>query len=163
MTPHHFVAVAIRLFAIWLALHAVQNFVITTGFLAEAPPGAAAIRYTVTALYLGASIYLWLFPLSLAKSLMPSTGADTKLALSAREALTVGCVILGLSVVVLRGLPALISYAVVVATYVSQGVPVNAIETDRHLDAIIGLIETWIGALLLFKARLVTAKALPSS
>jgi hypothetical protein len=116
MTPHQTIAVAVRLFAIWLAITLVSNLItFNSQFTWQEYPNklfATVLILTVIALV---ALALWFFPLTVARGLLtaaspqparasPSASPDTWLA--------IGCALLGLWVLT-AALPALVRESII--------------------------------------------------
>ena len=125
-------------------------------------PGAALIPASVSALLLGSAVLFWLFPMSVANRLVPRTRFNDHLRLPSQQALVVGCVILGLTCIVLRAVPSLASYLSVAAFWIASGQPITAMEPDRHIDGFVGLVELLAGIFLVKAAHAITTKIIPS-
>jgi len=157
MTPQQIVGVAVRLFAIWLVVTAIQAA--GTGLGTSAQPGTQTTiaPYVFSALFLVVAILLWLFPLVVAHRLVPRTKFDNLLHVPAQEALVVACVILGLWVLVVRAVPA-IAYYVTVAIYWSRnGQSVSSLDPSLHFGFVLGLVQLVMALFLVFKARGISA------
>src|SRR5467141_1075758 len=95
MTPQQIVGVAVRLFAIWLVITAIQAA--STGLGTSAQPGTQSTIApdVLSALFIVVAILLWLFPPDVAYRLVLRTKVDKWLDVPTQEALVVACVIHG--------------------------------------------------------------------
>lgn len=97
MTPHQTLAVAVRLFAVWLAVIAVRELV--GGYIAGRERNDAYLLPIVAAVAVVAAVFvvvLWFFPRTIARGLLPP-GPDAPAKPSAPEVwFAVGCSLLGL-------------------------------------------------------------------
>src|SRR5690242_12145211 len=75
MTPQQIVGAAVRLFAIWLVMVAIQ----AAGTSAQPGTQSTIAPYVFSALFLVVAIFLWLFPLVVAHRLVPRTKFDNEL------------------------------------------------------------------------------------
>jgi hypothetical protein len=94
VTPQQVVGVAFRLFAIWLALHAmgyVPSFFRTIG--SESPFVYMAFLLALNAVII---LALWFFPLVIAGKLIPSQAAQSHPSVTAESWLAIGCTLIGL-------------------------------------------------------------------
>jgi len=102
VSPHQTIAVAVRLFAIWLAAYALRTSsavlfggsatpyggrVGTTGLVASAIVGLLTVA---------AAVLLWFFPLTAAKKLLSAPAATPDLAEGQSTWLAMGCALIGL-------------------------------------------------------------------
>lgn len=161
MTPQQIVGLAVRLFAIWLVITAIQA--VGTALEIAGQPGAisSVVPYGFAALFLVVAILLWLFPMVVAHKLVPRTRFEDTVRLPANDLLVVACVVLGLWVIVVRAVPAIAYYFSIAAFWLNSGQPITALERSRHIGFLIGLIHLAIGLFLVLRARQVTAYVLP--
>jgi hypothetical protein len=100
MTPHQTIAVAVRLFAIWLAVTLVTNLIsYNAQFHWQEQPNKLLATALIVAVIGLACLALWFFPLSVARRLLPA--ASLQSASPAPSAppdmwLAMGCALLGL-------------------------------------------------------------------
>jgi hypothetical protein len=157
MTPQQIVGLAVRLFAIWLALTAIQAVGLAMSM--EQQPGAAATvaPYGFAALFVVVAIFLWLFPMVVAHKLVPRTRFEDNVRAPANELLFVACVVLGLWVIVARAVPPLAYYISVAAFWVKNGQAIATLGQSQHISFLVGLIHLAIGLLLVLRARRIAA------
>jgi multisubunit Na+/H+ antiporter MnhB subunit len=95
VTPHQIVAVALRLFAVWLGLQAlttVPSFFTLNGF--HSPNyGWVTFMLAITAVVIFA---LWVFPLTIAGKLIPRPERQAQPSATPDVWLAIGCTLLGL-------------------------------------------------------------------
>lgn len=163
MTPQQVVGVAARLFAVWLAINAVQSVAIAQALAAQGNQRAMTwLPYVFAGLYLLGAAFLWFFPMAVAHRLVPRTRFEDRITLPAQQAATVGCVIVGLLVIVFRALPSLSAYVSVAAFWIANGAPLSSLPAERHLDGLSGAIQLLVGVLLVAKAHAFAAKFVPA-
>ncbi|MBE7367022.1 hypothetical protein [Ramlibacter pallidus] len=162
MTPQQAVGLAGRLFAIWLALGALQSWLAARAVQAEGLPDAHWLQYSVPAVYWLAAVLLWFFPLSIAHRLVPRTRYEDRMVLPVQQLVTVACVVLGLAVVLLRALPALADYVAAAAFWLGAGQPLAAMDADRKAGLLVGAIELAAGLACMFKADAISRHVLPA-
>lgn len=115
MTPYQTLAVTVRLFAIWLLLYACANML---GSYTQAN------RYGVTLAQMQPLIWslcmvvvicclLWMFPLFVAKKILPPAALSMDQAATFDNWFTVGCSLIGLWVLA-KAIPALMSYSLTI-------------------------------------------------
>jgi hypothetical protein len=97
MSPHQTIAIAVRLFAIWVFLYFVRD---TLSFFYDPQvyirPGAFAMALSVLILSGLVSSALWFFPLTVARKLLVSSASESVPPAKPDEWLAAGCVLLGL-------------------------------------------------------------------
>lgn len=157
MTPQQIVGVAVRLFAIWLAITAIQaaGMGIGTNVLPGIKPTLAP--YVFSALFLLVAIALWLFPMVVAHKLVPRTKFDNVLHVPAQEIIVIACIVLGLWVLVVRAVPAIAYYVTVTIYWSTNGQSVSALDQSVHFGFVLGLVQLAMALFLLFKARSISA------
>ena len=110
MSPHQVVAVAVRLFAIWLAIYALR---VTPAFLLQVQkyddPFAMSFVVGAALIVLGILIVLWFFPRTIARRLLPGSAPAEPPVISPDAWFAVGCSLLGLWVLS-DAIPALLKY-----------------------------------------------------
>jgi hypothetical protein len=97
MSPHQTIAVAVRLFAIWLFLYFVRD---TLSFFydpqAHSRPGAVALAISVILLSGLVASALWFFPLTVARKLLAAPASESAPPANPDDWLAAGCALLGL-------------------------------------------------------------------
>lgn len=97
MSPHQVIAVAVRLFAVWLVIYVVRELPV---FYAEGSRQEDPYVLTVTiatALLTGLSfLVLWFFPRTIAQGLLRTTNTEPVTAASQDQWLAMGCGLIGL-------------------------------------------------------------------
>lgn len=158
MTPQQIVGLAARLLSIWLGLTALQAIGIARALHAANAQGPSWLPYIVAVIYFAGALVLWFFPMALAHALVPRTKFEDKLNLPADKVVVVACVVLGLTVIVLRALPALSSYLAVAAFWIGSGATLSSLEISRHIDGVVAGIQALVGLLLVAKAHTIAQK-----
>ena len=101
MTPHQTLAVAVRLFAIWLAIYLVRTgpaFYRETARLGDSIAGIAIIVFAIlTVLFI---LFLWFFPRTVARNLLDDGGLKADEPKSPDTWFAVGCALIGLWLIV---------------------------------------------------------------
>jgi len=161
VTPQQFVGVAVRLLAIWLGITAFQSFAIGKA-LADGRSGASWLPYVFTALYFGAAVFLWVFPMAIAHRLVPRTRYADRLTMPAREALVVACVVIGLLSIVFRALPLLSGYLSLAFYWIGGGQPISTLPFERQIDVFVGMTQLVAGLLLVAKADALADRLVPA-
>ena len=109
MSPHQTIAVAVRLFAVWLALYVGST---SLSFFAQPGGSDTHVANWVLLLALGVAgaviLALWLFPLTIARKLLTPPAAPPAAAASPDTWLLLGCVLIGLWTLS-HALPALVA------------------------------------------------------
>lgn len=95
VTPQQIVALAFRLFAIWLGIQALR--MVPWFFASGALQSPSHVYYTfLVALSAAIVLALWLFPRSIAGRLLPPSGAQSPMPASTDTWLAMGCMLIGL-------------------------------------------------------------------
>ncbi|MBX9660292.1 MAG: hypothetical protein K2X00_17170 [Nitrospiraceae bacterium] len=152
MTPQQFIGFGVRLFAIWLAISASRLLILSTAIPAQSDSMPTLLPYLLAALYFVAAVLLWFFPMVVAHRLLPRTSYSDALTLPSRDALMVGCILLGIWLILVDALPAVSWYAIVAALWLSSGQPVTSMEGSAHIKLFVGATSLVAGALLVTKA-----------
>ena len=95
VTPHQMVALALRLFAIWLGVQALGYVVWFFWGRASQPADYAYVIFMV-AFNAVTILALWFFPRTIAWKLLPSDDAESQPSATADTWLAVGCTLIGL-------------------------------------------------------------------
>lgn len=99
MTPQQIVAMAAKLFAIWLLVIALQLFAASLAIEAQVGD-SRIIVYLLPALPLLLAVLLWLFPMTVADRLIPRTHDSNIVRTPAREVTAIASAIIGLWVLI---------------------------------------------------------------
>jgi hypothetical protein len=108
MSPHQTIAVAVRLFSVWLATYTVRDIV--TFYLADTSrnyPSALPISIAVFLFTAVLVLLLWFFPQTVARKLLASPDREPAAPTPPEMWLAVGCTLIGLWVLT-SAVPALI-------------------------------------------------------
>ena len=110
MNPHQILAVSIRLFAIWLFLYSTSNIAGTylQAYKYSASDSLQPLFWGVGATILACSL-LWLFPLFIAKKILPPSASESAQSPLFDSWFSVGCSLIGVWVLA-KAIPALASY-----------------------------------------------------
>ncbi len=106
MSPHQVVGLAVRLFAIWLAVQGVPYLVVASNMPMV---GGPTVSYIQGATFAVVALALWLFPMTLAHRLLARVPPDDPISVTSRELLQVALVVTGILLLALK-LPALLWY-----------------------------------------------------
>jgi hypothetical protein len=121
MAPHDTIAVAVRLFAVWLALHVVRELFFYFEFNRPQESSAPFIALAVIIITALLVLVLWFFPRSIARGLLASSRTQAGPAASADTWLAMGCALIGLWLLG-SALPALIRNSALLLMYRSPAV-----------------------------------------
>jgi hypothetical protein len=161
VTPQQAVGLACRLFAVWLALGSFQGWMLVRAAQTQGLAGSLWLQYSVPGIYWVAAVALWFFPMSIAHRLLPRTRFEDRMALPAEKVLVVACVVLGLLVLLLRALPALVTWMSLAALWLANGQTLAAMGPERHLRLLEGLVQLAVGFVFVLKAHAIAARILP--
>jgi hypothetical protein len=150
MTPHQTLAVAVRLFAIVVALYAVRDLL---GFYVAGRERSDAWALPLVAVFFALSValvlVLWFFPKSIARGLLP-VSADAPATPSAPDAwLAIGSALIGLWLVA-TALPALARNLVLLYLFRAE----SAMDRSGLMDGLLFYVgQLAIGMALIFGAK----------
>ena len=154
MTCKQFVALGVRLFCIWLAVYLMTGM---TGYwiaVSRRPhnESAGTILLAAIAIFALIIVLLWLFPLTVARKLLPRSALDQSVALPPHEQIErAGFCLMGLWLLT-RAVPGLVFDAVVTHLYHFPGATMEM--SPRDYAAIAEhLVELALAVWLLFGAR----------
>lgn len=105
MTPQQFIGVAVRLFAVWLAIHGIEMLLAGVSLVFVYIP-----TYIASLFYLIVAALLWFFPMAVAHKLLPRTQFENTLKIPLQETVVVACIILGIWTFATQALPAISAY-----------------------------------------------------
>jgi len=154
MTNAQVVALGVRLFSIWLALYLIRYApALWSANIEQFPESRAAgtVIIVVSIVLIAVTIALWLFPLAVARKLIPKATLDQPTPLPVDQLQSAGFCLLGLWVLT-EAVPRFVYMAFIV--YHSTR-PNAMVALDPHNYAAIArtLVELGIGLWLLFGAR----------
>lgn len=95
MTPHQAIAVAVRVFAVWLAVSAMRS-VSASFFGSHAETYGLMVAGVIAILTFLTALLLWFFPLTISKKLLSSHAAAPAPAETSDAWLAMGCALIGL-------------------------------------------------------------------
>lgn len=149
MSPHQVVAVAVRLFAVWLATYLIRTtpiYVITFGGHDNSGLVLASAIVTVLGFVIAAA--LWFFPLTIARKILPTAAANPAPTQSPDMWLSMGCFLIGLWILatsasgILRNALALYyvdrSYGVEIPTEIKHGILYSLVNVAVAVWLILG-------------------------
>ena len=160
MTAQQVVGLAARLFAIWLAISAIQAFGLAVAMRAQPGAESSPVPFAIAALFVVAACLLWLFPMVVAHKLVPRTYSSDVLRVPAGEVAVIACVVLGLWVLVGRAIPALAYYISVAAIWLKNGQPLSTLDQGQHVSFMVGLVQLAVALFLMLRARRISAYVL---
>jgi nitric oxide reductase large subunit len=169
MTPQQLIGVAVRLFAIWLALLSIGFFISLPSALnglQGSRPSAVIASYAIGGVYLLAALALWTFPMVVAHRLLPRTAHTNVLWFRAHELARVGCALLGLWMLS-RSLPAVV--ALLFRSFALSGdrSMFSTMLQDAQIDIAVSVFNCAFAVLIIMRSRsfasLIVPKEEPSA
>jgi hypothetical protein len=146
MSPHQAVAVALRLFAVWLGIYAFRTVVSFAYVRESAVPGfGAAVAFLALTVLL--VIALWFFPRSIAGKLLSPDNAKPEAPANPDLWLAMGCALLGLWMLT-SALPSL-----VLVTYALLYIDATSDDTSLKRSVLYYVVEIAIALWLIFGAK----------
>ena len=152
MTPNQFVALMVRLFALWLLLIVSQIVFMTLALHPNLRDGSWG-SLMLAAIYVVLAAVLWKFPMSVAGKIVSKAGAATPMSLDAKNAVMVAFVGFGLLVIALKALSPIASYISLLIMVAVSGQSLQLLTPNLHMDGITGIVMLLIGLLSVTKAR----------
>ncbi|SRR6266480_2426763 len=144
MSPHQTIAVAVRLFAIWLLIWLIPGvFGFYAQFIKHSDPAKLLVAAAVTIVAAVVVLGLWFFPHTVARMLLTEANAESAPTISADTWLTLGCAVIGLWVLA-SGLPGLMRDLFIL--YFSQDTYTDTSQIKQWLfyDFAQILMATWL-------------------
>jgi hypothetical protein len=143
MSPHQIIAVAVRLFAVWLAIYISRDVL---WFFFEGSKQQDAYPFWISLFVAVASIVivivLWLFPRTIARHLLSSESAETATA-SPDLWLALGCALIGIWLLS-SAIPGLVRNSFVLVLYRSADVDTSTLRTSFAFYIPQVLIAFWL-------------------
>jgi hypothetical protein len=151
MTPHQTIAVAVRLFAVWVAVSVAREtlaFYLTT----ETRNESHALLMTLIGVFIAAAVALalWFFPKTVAHKLLSSSTPDSTPSASPDLWLAMGCALIGLWLLTFS-LPALIRDSLVAYFYPYDNM--SELRSELRNSLLYYIAEVGIAVWLIFGAR----------
>lgn len=156
MTPQQIVALAVRLFSIWLALQSLN--IISLGNAINMQPGLGETNshYFMAGFVLFVALLLWLFPLFVAHALIPRTRFDDELRLPLQETVVVACITIGLWVLISQVLPSLAYYLTLIVATLHTREKLSGNEAFEFMRLAPIAIQFAVALILMLKARAIS-------
>lgn len=153
MTHAQIVGLGVRLFAIWLALYALGGLSQLWAFIERdfKDPGGAGVVMALAALMGFVAVLLWVFPLSVARKLIPRTALDQPTTLPLEHVEAAGFCLMGLWVLA-SAIPSAFMWAVFVYQS-TRPQSMFSLEPRNYATIAYVLVQLVIGLWLLFGAR----------
>lgn len=155
MTPQQLIGLAVRFFAIWLAMASVAYFTsIPSSLSANSVSSDSPIflAYGLGAFYLLVAILLWLFPMVVAHKLLPRTQYENRLSFQVHELARVGTALLGLWLFS-KAFPSLVWLLFRSFLFVDAGSTFAALTPEARLEVLVSLFEAGFALLVIVQAK----------
>lgn len=153
MTPQQIVSLFVRLFAVWLLVEAIQ--IVGIEFALSNQSLHANELFILSGILLLIAALLWVFPLTVARTILPRVEDQSATSISAKETATVACIVLGLWTIVARALPSItrLFWHALVALHDGSGSWVRTMDQERLLEGSVALVTLIAALFLVFRAR----------
>ncbi len=150
MTPHQFIAIVVRLFAIWYAIFLIKE--LPPSFIAELEHTGAIvpIKIGIAVFLVLLGLVLWFAANPIARLIVPRPGAETPLPWTEKRLLTIGSSIVGLWVM-LYALSPLIYYGTLWFLSIKNQMP--GWETEHTISLTTAFVVFALGVWLFVGAR----------
>lgn len=159
ITPHQFIAVAVRLFALWLLLTSTQIALLAYAMRSTVQHGGEA-SFVLAAIYLLLAGLLWAFPFAVARGLLPRHTGETTTSVASTDAVAVAFVAAGLVIISLKALTPVANYLSLLTMLLLSGQGFGQ-APSLHVDGLIGIAMLVIGGTLVLRCRTLAARILP--
>ncbi len=153
MTHAQIVGLGVRLFAVWLAVYLMRHVPGLWSFNVRdfEDPGAATAVIVVAVVMALIALLLWIFPLSVARKLVPKTALDQPTTLPVEQVQSVGFALLGLWVLT-RAIPQVFFYAVMIY-HANRPQSAFALEPRNYASMAYTFVELALGIWLVLGAK----------
>jgi hypothetical protein len=142
MTPHQVIAVAVRLFAVWLGISVVEAapvlYLGQYGF--QSRPLAAIIAVLVAGVVI---FLLWFFPQALARRLLSPSAGESPPSATPDLWLAMGCALIGLWFLS-STVPAIIRYALILTAWSGGADDITSVKHWLVYDSVAAAIGIWL-------------------
>lgn len=153
MTPQQYIGLGLRVFAVWLAVSSLRNFVALPAALEGAGRGEMAVAFVVPIACAALAVALWLFPMWAATKLLPGAKSHEPLGLAPFDLAKIGSALIGLWIFSQAFLDT--SWYILSALLVSGSQSfVGGLDSNAKLQFAIAVVALAFGAALVFKADL---------
>jgi hypothetical protein len=160
MTPQQIIGMLVRLFSIWLVVIAFQTLGIAMTLDKQFGHAGALTLFLVPALTLLLAVFLWLFPMTVAHSIVPRTHDANALRIPAREATAAASAIIGIWVLI-GALPQLLASGGIAFLGGGSQVLSMYFTQDRIVEFMAVMLQCVIGLFLVTKPWFVAGKVFP--
>jgi hypothetical protein len=158
MTPQQIVGLAVRLFAIWLALVSLQYvWAIPAALAKQNMDGGATFSLFIGLGYIVVAALLWFFPMTVAHRLIPRTSFENVLRVAPTEAARVGSCLLGLWLLLTSG-PALVNYLFRAFLVSGTGPVFSSLNVDQRIDLAYYVVQVVISVILIVCAGAIASR-----
>jgi hypothetical protein len=152
VTPQQILGLAIRLFAIWLALASVTYLgSIQAALVSNNVNGGAAAAYAVATTYGMAALVLWFFPMWIAQALLPRTRHTNTLTGEGHELARVGCALMGLWLFA-KTLPTFVWFVFRSAVFVGTMSSFSTLAAEDKIQLAVAVVELAFAVLLVARS-----------
>jgi hypothetical protein len=157
MTAQQIVGLAVRLFAIWLLLSAVQaiDFGVSLNRTAGAEPTWAPFAFASA--FVVFAILLWLFPMTVAHRLIPRTKFENVLHIPGQEVVVVACIVFALWIFCVRVLPGLGYFISLVSFLIKNNQSTSSLNETQFVRLVPTLVDLAVAIFLALRAKTISA------
>jgi hypothetical protein len=144
MSPHQIIAVAVRLFAVWLAIHLPgQSYAFYFEGSKMNQPYVGLITAAITVAVLLVILALWYFPMSIARKLLSASNPEAAPVSTPNTWLTMGCALIGLSLLT-DSLPALVRDGLILFSARNDFANVDYLKNSVLYLLVMVIISLWL-------------------
>ena len=157
MTSRQFVAVALRVFALWMGVFAVQS-ILSIFILTEDFSAAAYVLYAVT--YAVVAAFLWMFPLKIAGHVLSSDSGEAPMNVTQVGIVHAAIIAAGL-ILLVHHVPSLLNMLAFAFANPDQRYPVPLSQSSTLVRIAIPTVQVILALVMVFRAPAL-ARALQS-
>jgi hypothetical protein len=152
MTPQQLVGIAVRLFALWLAISSTRFLLaIPLSLEANHVESGTGASYFVGGVYLVVALILWFFPMWVAHRLVPHTRFENRLSPTSFDLARVGCSILGIWLLS-RALPSVVWFMFRSYLADSSEPLFSSLNAEGKADFAVSVFEVLLSILLIARS-----------
>jgi hypothetical protein len=156
MSPHHYLAVAVRLFAIYFFAYSFQIF---GAMQALSNQTGVGIWITgISGIFFVTALLLWFFPMTVAHKLLPKTQETSPVKLSSHRAIATASAILGLVIAFYSAMKSILFYLAQMTVAIADGNKITSLSIDQHVTGCVAIAEFVVGLILILRANWIATK-----
>ena len=150
MTPQHFIAVGIRLFAIWLVIRSARFFTSVPVLLDSMDRDDRLLQFLLYGgVHLLIAVILWTFPMTFARKILPTASPAVAVNFSAKDLARVGCALFGLWLLVNK----FYTFSSLICTAaLDPSFRITALPLESRVNLVVSLAELILAVFLIVRS-----------